>query len=157
MSLGNIITTTIVATVGAIISGIVLIFTNSAAVRQNRAIEREKGTKSYLEQFYLEAVVSLIVYATSLELYLLNRNIPKPFMPVADIAPVPTEAIAKVQILLGERVLPTLIRNINLCMTQSTSTDAASVSLEAVSNLLEVLYQLRADLEVIIETWVRTK
>jgi hypothetical protein len=42
-------------------------------------------------------------------------------------------------------------------MTQSTSTDATSVSLEAVSNLLEVLYQLRADLEVIIETWVRTK
>src|SRR6266699_5749752 len=107
MFLGTIIPTII----GAVVGGIVLIFTNWFAAQLSANRERKKDAQSLFEQFYVtEGLVPLKTYFTSLELHLFNHDISKPFIPLGEIGSVPIEAVTRTQTLWGGGERTTLIK-----------------------------------------------
>src|SRR5712692_9533114 len=150
---------TIIPTIiGAVIGGIVLILTNWFTARLSANSDRKKAAQLLFEQFYVtEGLAPLKTYFTSLELHLLNHDISKPFIPLAEIGSIPVEAVTRTQNLWGGGELTGLIKSINLCMAQNPSPNAILFSLDAVKETLKVLEQLRIDTLTIAEGMVRNK
>lgn len=154
MSLATIIPTII----GAVVGGIVLIFTNWFTARLSIHSDRKKAAQSLFEQFYItEGLVPLKTYFTSLELHLLNLDISKPFIPLAKIDSVPIEAVTRTQTLWGGGELTSLIKSINLCLSQNLGPDATLLSLISVQETLKILEQLRTDMLMAAEKMVFSK
>ncbi len=154
MFLGTIIPTII----GAVVGGIVLIFTNWFAARLSANRERKKDAQALFEQFYVtEGLVPLKTYFTSLELHLFNHDISKSFIPLGEIGSVPIEAVTRTQTLWGGVELTTLIKNMNLYLAQRPGSDTRAHSLEAVQETLKILEQLRIDLLTATEGLIRNK
>jgi len=150
---------TIIPTIiGAVVGGIVLIFTNWFTARLSTRSDRKKAAQSLFEQFYItEGLAPLKTYFTSLELHLLNLDISKPFIPLAKIDSVPIEAITRTQTLWGGGELTSLIKNINFCLSQNLGSDATLLSLTSVKETLTILEQLRIDTLTAAERMVFSK
>jgi hypothetical protein len=148
----------ITAVASAVVGGIVLIFTNWVTTRLSARIEARKAAQLFYENFYIiEGINPLISYFTRLEIHLLNYTISKPYIPLAEIDPVPVDAVARTQILLKDNIIVELIKKINFYMSEDASEQTSAKIAKALKKTLQILNQLRVDVLAASDMLVRQK